>query len=734
MTERLATRLTRMSRGLSLLILLSLTVPLYLLGQARVDNSIEVWLNTGDQAHADYQQFLAKYGTEEFIVVASEDGDPLGDQCLALQKDLGAKLAQVPGVRQVLDLASVIESLSRIRPNAGQALREDPLLRDLLLGRDERSFGLIVGLATVEVPSKRRATVEQIEQIVQDAATEKHPFHMAGTPLMNAALDRGSQRAARTLFPVAVALALMILLKVLRGLSSLTAVFSAVIVTVLWTLAFMLMMGKTFNMVTVILPSLLFVLCLAGGIHVTSRFLAFHALGSTRIEAVQQALQETLVPVCLSSVTTAAGFSVLTLSGMQPVREFGLFAALGMLISMGANLIVIPGVLLLLPVQGRALATGTHWTSQWALRAGRHRGLVLMGSLGFVVLCLGLSSRVRVDANVLKFFPASSRIARDYAFVGERLTGLHSVEVDAWVPADQGKALLTAIDEMSQAMASHEHVAKVIGYAGIEAASKRMSRSFMMNTPTARKSPLKQWQRRFIHRQDNVLSLRLSVLVRGMSDRSLNALTHSIEQQARRILGPVGSYRITGVVPLLVAAQQALIKTQIQSLALALCIGLALIGLFMRSWRALIAAVLPNLLPIAGLFISLVLTDIALDAATVMIASVAIGIGVDDTIHFLSRFRHEKMQGLSTEQAVSNCFATIGRAITFTTLVSVAAFGLLGLAEFKPIQYFGCLSALTLALAWLGDVCVLPVCVAWMRPWDRELKKQRTQNAASGTI
>ncbi len=204
-----------------------------------------------------------------------------------------------------------------------------------------------------------------------------------------------------------------------------------------------------------------------------------------------------------------------------------------------------------------------------------------------------------------------------------------------------------------------------------------------------------------------------------MSGRSLDALTQSIEQQAGRILGPVGTYRVTGVVPLLVAAQHALIKTQIQSLALALAIGLALIGLFMRSWRALIAAVLPNLLPLAGLFVTLVLTSIALDAATVMIASVAIGIGVDDTIHFLSRYRHEKQCGLSTEQAVSNCFATIGRAITFTTLVSVAAFALLGLAEFKPIRYFGCLSALTLALAWVGDVCVLPVCVAWMRVWDR---------------
>ena len=233
----------------------------------------------------------------------------------------------------------------------------------------------------------------------------------------------------------------------------------------------------------------------------------------------------------------------------------------------------------------------------------------------------------------------------------------------------------------------------------------------MMESPTARQNPVKQMQKRFVHREDKTMSLRMSILVRAMSSRDLDRLVQVIEQQAHATIGTVGPYQITGVVPLLVAAQQSFTRTQIETFGLAMVVVLWLIGLFMRSWRALVAAMLPNLLPIAGLFAVMVVCDIALDAATVMIASVAIGIAADDTIHFLSHYRKQMQNGATPQAAVGVCFARMGRAITFTTIVSVVGFCLMLLAQFKPIQYFGALASVTMVLAWLGDGCVLPVCM-----------------------
>jgi predicted RND superfamily exporter protein len=123
----------------------------------------------------------------------------------------------------------------------------------------------------------------------------------------------------------------------------------------------------------------------------------------------------------------------------------------------------------------------------------------------------------------------------------------------------------------------------------------------------------------------------------------------------------------------------------------------------------------------------MVLLDIPLDAATVMIASVAIGIADDDTIHFLSCFRREKRAGRDTLTAIHNSFQNAGRAITFTSVVSASGFAILLLAEFRPIQYFGLLAGLTMITGWMGDVFVLPACVASLNLWNGRVRREQTQ-------
>lgn len=727
MSRGLAGQVTQHSRWFVWLILASLVVPVSQLKHARVDNAIEVWLGSGSEARQGYQAFLDKYGTEEFIVVAGQCEEPLSDTNLAAQQALAEQIQAISGVDQILDLASVMASLSQIRSDAKAFLWDTPFFRDLILGRDNHTFGMLISLKMVDAPAERRKTTDAIDAVVQAAQTPDLTYHLAGTPVMNAALDHGSQRASQTIVPLALAVSVLILWLVLRQLSAVIAVLCAVGVTTLWTVGAMILAGKTFNMVTVVLPSLLFVLSLASGIHVTSRFLAELASGKDRLSAMTATLSEVLIPVVMSCVTTAVGFGTLVISDMQPVQEFGLFAALGMLLSMAANLVVVPGVLLWLPCTpaARAKTMDTHWTRHLALMAVRHRGLVLgiSGVLG--VVCLALASQGRVESNVLKFFPDDSRTARDYAFVGDRLTGLFSVEVDASAPGNQSKALLAAVEACGAAIEPLASVAKVIHYNTVATLLKQVSRSAMMDSPGARQNPMQQMQKRFVHREDKTMSLRLSVLVRAMSSRDLDVLVQAIERQARDTIGTVGTYHITGVVPLLVAAQQSLTRTQIETFGLAMVVVLGLIGLFMRSWRALVAAILPNLLPIAGLFAVMVVCDIALDAATVMIASVAIGIAADDTIHFLSQYRRLIQVSLTPRDAVGVCLSRIGRAITFTTLVSIVGFSLMLLAQFKPIQYFGALASVTMVLAWLGDVCVLPVCVVALE------KTQITNNEQS---
>jgi uncharacterized protein len=120
----------------------------------------------------------------------------------------------------------------------------------------------------------------------------------------------------------------------------------------------------------------------------------------------------------------------------------------------------------------------------------------------------------------------------------------------------------------------------------------------------------------------------------------------------------------------------------------------------------------------------------------VMIASVAIGIAADDSIHFLSHYHKYVKNAATPQDAVGLCLSRIGPAITFTTIVSVVGFCLMLLAQFKPIQYFGALASVTMVLAWVGDVCVLPVCVVALEKKNQQSttnNEQRTTNHESRT-
>lgn len=724
MRDRVTHVLVRHCRWLTIVCLCSVALPAYWLRDARVDNSIEVWIGARSEEYRTYRRFLDKYGNEEFIVVAAEAEDPLSEAALGLQEELAERLRQIDGVDGVLDVSKAASLFARRAEDWKDLLHNNVLFRNLLLGEDGRTFGLIVWLSRMASPAQRKLVVETIESAVAETTLGRQTVHLAGTPLLNVALDRGSQNASRRFLPVALVVSVVILVAMLRRVSGVVAVICAVGVSTVWTIGLMVLAGKTFNMVTVTLPSLLVVLSLSGGIHITARFQSLLAGAGERKTALEAALGETLPPVLLSNVTTATGFGSLMISDMRPVVDFGQFAAVGMLASFAFNAMVVPGVLSWLHAERITVSPmRPHWTIAIGRGVVARRVGVLAGALAVAAVSVLLMKQIRVESNVLKFFPEDSPVSQDYRFVADRLTGLYTIELDASAESSQGSTLLKEIERLGTQLLARPEVAQVIHYRNIATCLDAVPRPAFASTAPDSENPLRPMQRRYLHTEDGQLSSRLSILVRAMASTDFYTLTDFADTQAGQIIRPPATYTLTGVVPLLNAAQRSLVTTQVRSFAIAASVVLVLIGLFLWSIRAVAAALLPNLLPIFCLFTAMVLLGIPLDAATVMIAGVAIGIAADDTIHFLSCFRRERQSGADSAGAIARTFEKAGAAITFTSVVAAAGFVILLLAEFKPIQYFGLLAGLTMITAWIGDVFVLPACVTTVRLWDREERK-----------
>jgi predicted RND superfamily exporter protein len=718
MVDKITEFLVARCRLLTLICLLSTAFPLYHLKDARIDNSIEVWIGKETVEYAQYHEFLAKYGNEEFVAIAGSAEDPLSDDSLALQRKLASRLRDIEQVEDVLNIADIAELLSQARPDFKDILRQNDFLRNLLLGSDGHTFGVIVWLKRMDDPAVRRIAVGRIKSVVKEIAVGRMVLHLAGTPLLNVALDNGSRNAAKRFLPVALIISLGLLTIVLRSWRSVISVVVAVAVTTAWILGIMVLLGKTLNMVTVVLPSLLFVLCLSGGIHIVCRFQSILFESDDFNNALDGTLRETIRPVFLSNITTAVGFGSLMISDMQPVVDFGIFAAVGMLLSFLFNFMVVPGILSVFNAKERASLVDSHWTAAIGMAMVRRQRWILLLAGIVLVASIGLTTRANVESNVLKFFPDDSKISRDYRFIGRNLTGFYTVELDATTESQNGSRLLKAIDKLGSRMAELPEVAKVINYRNISMCLAEIPRPAFVSAEVAHNNPLKPMLQRYLRTQDGQSSFRMSVLIKAMSSKDFYKLLDIIKEQAKRYIGPPSEYTITGVVPLLNAAQISLINTQIRSFAVACSVILTLIALFMKSIRAMLAAVLPNLVPIFLLFAMMVVLKVPFDAATVMIASVAIGIAADDTIHFLSHYRAEKQRGKSLVDAVKSTYHKVGRAITFTSVVASTGFMILVLAEFKPIQYFGLFGSVTMVTAWIGDVFILPACVASLKLWE----------------
>jgi len=325
--DSIAAFISRYSRIVGLLIVASVFVPAFYLPQSQVDNSIEVWVNRDSKEFSAYREFLLRYGSEEFIVLALEMKDPLSVKGMSLQKDIAQKLRLVDGVVDVVDIPSVYAALWSGTDNWQAKARNHPLLKNLLVGEDKNICGILIQLKNLSGPRARRTVIESIEEITNDLSQKGIVHHTAGTPVMNVELDRSAEYASKTFIPIAVCISIAVLVIVLRSFIGVVAVMSSVGCTVAWTVGLITMTGRSLNMVTVVLPSLLFVLGLSNGIHIASRFRTNFAFLGDRRKALLKPLRELISTALFSSLTTAAGFGSLLVSDMTPVADLGFFAA-----------------------------------------------------------------------------------------------------------------------------------------------------------------------------------------------------------------------------------------------------------------------------------------------------------------------------------------------------------------------------------------------------------------------
>jgi predicted RND superfamily exporter protein len=336
--------------------------------------------------------------------------------------------------------------------------------------------------------------------------------------------------------------------------------------------------------------------------------------------------------------------------------------------------------------------------------------------------CVVLLPRITVESDPLTFLPHESQTVEDYARIGERLTGFYSLEVMAdlgmpWVEPRQWPAL----EQLAADVAAIPGVARVLspldilrklnqwnagagpdGYALPKSADE--TRALLGGLDADGRELLARFVDETGHR------VRLSILVNEMNSADFNRILGGVESALRALPVPAhGS--VTGIVRQLVESQLALVHTQARSFGWALLVIVACMGIGLRSARMALLAIAPNVLPVLAALAIMILAGIPLDAGTVMVASVALGIAVDDTAHVLAGIQRCRRDNLPAAGAVARTIQERGPALVVTTITACAGFAALWRSQFVPIAWFGLLSTVALAVALAADLFLTPAMV-----------------------
>ncbi|GAA5647493.1 efflux RND transporter permease subunit [Vibrio proteolyticus] len=699
------------------------------------------------QAFDEIQTTFAKSDSVA-IVIAPENGNVFNRRTLTLLQKLTKDAWQTPYSSRVDSLANyqhteaidddlLVEDLlydeypltpERIEKVKQIALNE-PLLKNLLISADG---AVSVVNITVQLPQDDETAevtevvtyinqlLEQYRQLYPDVE-----FHKAGIIAMNEAFMVSAQQDTATLVPTMLLVILVFLTLMLRSLLSVMATLLVIIGSVVATLGLAGWGGVFMSTATVNVPTLIMTLAVADCVHVIATMRYNLQKGHSKTYAIDHSVTINVVPILITSVTTAIGFLMMNMSDSPVLRDFGNLSAVGVMIACGLSISLLPALLKILPIRV-APASQQQPTTRMDRLADfvvTQRKLLLPLSVIVIVAFGALIPLNKVNDDAVKYFDTRSDFRRAADFMESHISGMTNISIAVKTHESQGIAdpkfieTIGAFSEWMRAQPETDHVAT------LSDVYKRLNKNMHADDEQYFRLPQdRELAAQYLllyemslpygldlNNQINVdkSSLKLVVTTDNLGSKELVALENRIYAWFNT---NAPQYEVVASSPSMMFAHIG--ETNMQSMLSTLPLTMVLISALMifalRSLRLGIISLIPNMAPaIIGFGVWALLSgDINLGLSVVV--TLTLGIVVDDAVHFLSKYQRARQEGQSAEQAVRYAFHTVGRALWITTVVLVAGFMVLAMSSFRLNSDMGQLSALVILLALIVDFLFLP--------------------------
>ena len=683
------------------------------------------WLPKGFEEAKVYNSFKERFGVDEMVVVSWEGCRIDQPQLRQLQEAL--EQIEIDGNKLFSQIITGPDIVARIRRGGVSESSARRRIGNLLVG-DDGSTSCLLAYPEAKFLDDRRQIVALIYQTAEEILElQPEEIRLGGPTADGAAVEAASKQTLGTFLWMSVVLVFALTWYRMRDLplTLIVIFFSALCASV--SLAIMYFTNGKMNLTMVMLPTLTFILGVSGSIHMVNYYRKASTLGFG-MRSADQALVDGVYPVLMSSTTTAIGLLSLATSSVKPMKLFGVYAASGVMASTLILLLTLPASLYLL--RGRisqhfskegkmdererlsGVSRSTSSLLNWVCR--RHGLVVLPTLIAVVVLGLGIL-KLRVSVKLQNRFANKTKIIEDYEWLESKLGPLVPMEVEIhFDPSNK----LNRWDQMQMVQSIERAIKQTTAVNATFSAGT--FEPYIPKSTFGRRTRIMKWKAEFDKLQEAKLVKvdgddtywRISLRVAALNDidygKFIESVRLNVDEQIAHMEQPGVSAKLTGGIPLIYKAQHQILSDLMASFLTAFLIITFIMICVLRSIQAGIVAMVPNIFPPLVVFGAMGWFGFSIEIGSVMTASVALGIAVDDTLHFLTWYRRGTVEGLSRFASIRHAFEHCAKAMIDTSLI--CGLGVLPLlfGIFMPVVKFATLLLIMLMTALPGDLVLLP--------------------------
>lgn len=712
---------------------------------------------TDDPEIQTYRRFQATFGDDANILVVSLDGDFDNLKSYQALYDLSETLQEVDGVVSVLSptkLYDVIRvdsptpafklvPLVKKRPETQAEvdsirtrLANLPFYNGFLINDSSQTTLIGVGLDADRLNTDEKVAIVQGVRAPINAFGEAHHVEVRYTGLPAVRANTHETIKVELFFFLGVALIVTAITLLLFFRSLYTVIFPMIVLgsVIIFSLGIVGLLGFKLSLLTGIIPALITVISIPNSVYLITKYHIEYLRTRNKMKSLILVIEKIGIVTVMTNATTAIGLGVLSFTEIQTLREFGIVAGLSVIAAFFISLLLIPIVFSFLPPPNKSQTKHLQRKGlTFAIKALntivlKNRPAVYVVTILIFITSIWGMTLIKPIAYMVDDIPKDSQVYRDLKYIEGRFNGALPFEILVDTKRPRGVFNIKTIEQMAElqdSLATYPDISRSLSVADF---TKFFRQAFFGGDPSQYLLPTKN-EFEFIRnnylpntslgqelsQSKNLVDstsriTRISASVRDIGSLAMEEMVDSIRQDIVAVFDTSRyDVKVTGTTRMFIKANEALIDNLLQSLFIAFLIIAILMGVLFRSVRMVIISLIPNLLPLLVVAGIMGFTGIYLKPSTALVFGVAFGIAVDDSIHFLARYRLARRMGDTIREAISNSFKDTGVSMIYTSLILFFGFISFTFSEFGGTQSLGLLTSITLGIAMFSNLIFLPV-------------------------